>query len=406
MAYNNTFFYDRDNSVDDKYKYIYDFWYNFDPIYYLQLYPDIAGNAYYSIRPYEHYINFGIKEGRIGSPHSSNLYFPIYGSSVNYVSRLNFMQTIDNSLRAIPASENNLAISYNLKFLLTDNLIGNLLKTIEVAGGVKYLKFPDPSNFYQSFVGYAEKYSINKISSNLSEVNLTINNNTYSPELSWRYSSMYSDPNYKDPDTNDPSAINAARSKHVTNFPETYKGYSASYDKHSIVYNQNTASNLNFKNKIDNFWFAKKYVPANSSAFINTYMDEEYWTKNFYFETKYPFILENEIDVYKVEYKNSFIQNVKYKQNSNTLKQFSLKFENISDNECRAILFFLEKKCGYRRFIYEFPIFMKKDKVFICNQWNHVFKYKNCHDITMQLIEDPNPNITYGGFGTPKPYLL
>lgn len=401
MAYNNTFFYDRDSSVDDKYKYIYDFWYNFDPIYYLQTYPDVAGNPSYSIRPYDHYINFGIKEGRIGSPHSANLYFPIYGSSVNYVSRLNFMQTIDNSLRAIPASENNLAISYNLKFLLTDNLIGNLLKTIEMAGGVRYLKFPDPSNFYKSFIGYVEKYSINKISSNLSEVNLIINNNSYSPELSWRYSSMYGSPHYKDPDTNDPSIINSARTNNYINhtFPENYT-HNTAYEKNSIVYYFDQVTRGDFK--LDSFWFAKKQVPAR--PFYAYVLDEEYWTKNFYFETKYPFILENEIDVYKVDYKNSFVQNVKYKQNSNTLKQFSLKFENISDDECRAILFFLEKKYGYKRFIYEFPIFMKKDKVFICNQWNHTFKYKNCHDITMQLIEDPNPTIFYGPSG--KPYLI
>ena len=45
-----------------------------------------------------------------------------------------------------------------------------------------------------------------------------------------------------------------------------------------------------------------------------------------------------------------------------SLKKLPLKFDNIDDIECRSILFFLEKKCGYRRFIYEYPIFLKENK--------------------------------------------
>ena len=144
MAYNNNFFYDRDNSVDDKYKYIYDL----------------------------------------------SSYEPIYGSSVSYNSRLNFLQTIDNSLKILPASENNLNIAFNLKFLLNDDFVGNLLKTIEVAGATKYLKFKDPSNLYKDFIGYVEKYSVNKTSANLSEVNIELKNYGTAPEFTWRTSSI------------------------------------------------------------------------------------------------------------------------------------------------------------------------------------------------------------------------
>ena len=48
------------------------------------------------------------------------------------------------------------------------------------------------------------------------------------------------------------------------------------------------------QNKIDNFWFAKKDVPSyfnsnlhDSNGIFFKNMNEEYWTKNFYFETKY-----------------------------------------------------------------------------------------------------------------------
>jgi phage-related protein len=336
MAYNNEFFYDRDVSVDSKYKYT-----------------DLTA------------------------------YSPIYGSSVNYESRLNFLQTIDNSLKILPASENNLSITYNLKFLLKDVEVGNLLKTIEIAGATKYLKFKDPSSFYLAFVGYVEKYSVNKTSENFSEVNITASNYGLVPEFKWQTSSLFPLPwgffNY-----GSPSGPNPSKSKHSIIYHDPY-------DNYYFVPDENTVPRS--RSKILNYWWCKKDHDAQPYNANIKNLNNELWTKNFYFETKYPFVLENEIDVYKVDYKNSFIQNIKYKQNSNVLKQFSLRFENISDVECKAMLLFLEKKSGYRRFIYEFPDFMKKHKVFVCNRWNHLFKYKNSHDVTLQLIEDPNPNI-------------
>ena len=400
MAYNNSFFYDRDNSVDDKYKYVYDL----------------------------------------------SIYKPIYGSSVNYLSRLNFLQTIDNSLKVLPASENNLNITFNLKFLLDDDSVGNLLKTIEVAQGTKYLKFSDPSNIYKEFVGYVEKYAVNKTSANLSEVNITLNNYGISPEFLWRTSAIIAPQDvsfYREIKRTAFVPINSIYAGEDV-WPPYYPGTSFDYKRHDVVYysnyeakKQNGGNNIfiiginpnpnpnaqigtfysepittantppKSKTKMDDFWFCYKDYPKISYNvnYNNTHdyyrkvfaadINADYWTKNFYFQTKYPFVLENEIDIFKMDYKNSFIQNVKYKQNTNVLKQFSLRFENIEDDECRAMLLFLEKKCGYKRFIYEFPIFMKKNKVFICNNWNHVFKYKNCNDITLQLIEDPNPNVFY-----------
>jgi phage-related protein len=341
MAYNNEFFYDRDNSVDSKYKYV-----------------DLTS------------------------------YSPIYGSSISYESRLNFLQTIDNSLKILPASENNLNIKYTLKFLLKDSSVGDLLKTIEIAGATRYLKFKDPSSFYKAFVGYVEKYSVNKTSLNFSEVNIDLSNYGLSPEFNWSRSSFFNIPYnyflYSGP--------NVAKPKHSIVYYSNYDFGASSYVDANTP--PKTAS------KISNFWWCKKDHNAesyNAGNFLGgsfyKNINTENWTKNFYFETKYPFILENEIDVYRMDYKNSFIQNVKYKQNTNVLKQFSLRFENISDDECKAMLLFLEKKCGYRRFIYEFPEFMKKHKVFVCNRWNHSFKYQNSHDVTLQLIEDPNPNV-------------
>ena len=163
-----------------------------------------------------------------------------------------------------------------------------------------------------------------------------------------------------------------------------------SYKRHEFVYIDPETIPLakNFTgSKIDNFWFAKNNIAANTSFSL------ENWTKNFFHDHKLPFTLSNELDFYKMDFKNSFIQTIKHKNNSNALKRVSLKFDNIDDIECKSILFFLEKKCGYRRFIYEYPIFLKESKVFICTKWTHTFKYENSHLIDMELIEEPNPNI-------------
>ena len=97
MEYKNPYFYNRDSSIDPQYKYI-------------------------------DYIDI----------------MPMYGSSVSYNSRINILQTYDNKLKIVPSSANSLEIKYNLKFLLDNAQTGNLLKTIEVAGGFKYLKFNLP----------------------------------------------------------------------------------------------------------------------------------------------------------------------------------------------------------------------------------------------------------------------
>jgi phage-related protein len=292
----------------------------------------------------------------------------VYGSSVSFSSRLNYMQTIDNSIKVIPASENNIVVKYNLIFLLNNQLTGELLKSIEAAQAHKFLVFKDPSRMYKDIIGYVEDYSVNKTSLNLNEVKISVVNTIKSPLFNWRTSSYLED-----------------ISVETTAFSP-----SLFYKKYDFIYleDESTASltTLNKQNKINNFWFARKDISPSQFNIAD-------WSKSFIYETELPFELVNQIDVFKSDYKNSFVQNIKFKNNTNVLKSYDIKFTNIDDRTCRSILFFMEKKCGYRRFIYDFPIFLKKHKVFICTEWSHTFKYFNCHDLTLKFVEDPNPNI-------------
>jgi phage-related protein len=284
---------------------------------------------------------------------------PIYGSSVTFSSRVNFLQTIDNSIKVQPNSENNLIVKFNLKFLLTDLETGSLLKTIEMSKGTKYLKFSDPSDFYESFTGLCQDYKLTKESKNLNLVEIVLINNHSAPIFNWSKSSFL---------------------KNINNQNNLFST-SKAYNKYDIIYHEDLSYFLG--NKSDNFWFAKKNVATNNQFSLNNF------TKNFFYETKYPFEVSNALDVKSIEYKNSFSQYVNQKTNVNTLKNFPIKFENISDLQARSILFFLEKKMGYRKFIYEFPLYFNKNKIFICLNWRHVFNYFDSHEITMELNEDP-----------------
>ena len=324
MAYNNPYFYNRDFSVDPKYNYVYDL----------------------------------------------SIYKPIYGSSVSFESRLNYTQTVNNALKILPSSENNVSIKYNLRFFLNDLEAGNLLRTIEIAGGYKYLKFYDPSNIYKDMIGLVEDYSINKQSTNLNEVYINLNNYTKASIFNWKTSSLLR--------LNSDELI-----PYHQKSSKIWNKYDFTYIDPSVTTLAKNYSN----NKIDNFWFAKNNINSNSTFNLNE------WSRNFIYDFKFNFNLNNKFDFYQLDYKNSFVQNIKYKTNSHSLKQFSHKFENIDDVQCRSLLFFLEKKSGYRRFLCDFPLFLNKNKVFICTKWNHTFKYSNCHDIEITLVEDPEPNM-------------
>jgi phage-related protein len=288
-----------------------------------------------------------------------SIYKPIYGSNVSFSSKVNFLQSVDNSLKIQPNSENNLIAKFNLRFLLNDLMTGNLLKTIEISGGTRYLKFIDPSSFYDDFNGLILDYKVSKQSKNLNVVEIYLINNYSSPIFNWTKSCFLKN-------------INIANNSHTP---------SRSYSKYDIVYNDNSAYKL--QNNTDNFWFANKDIPSNMAFSLDNF------TKNFIHETKYPFELSNSLDIKAVEYKNSFTQYVRDKTNINTLKNFPMRFESISDLQCKSILFFLEKKLGYKKFIYEFPLFFNKNKIFVCLNWKHTFNYFNSHEITLELNEDP-----------------
>jgi len=288
---------------------------------------------------------------------------PIYGSSVSFNSRLNYLPAADNSLKLLPSSENSLVSKFNFKYLLSDDVLKTFLYKIENAEGYKNLKFANIDGMYENIIGLVEDYSVNKLNNNINQLNISISSYFKAPIFNWKTSSFLSLS----------SNLEYSSTKNYQKYEFAYfdpKKYSQ-YDGE--------------KNKIDNFWFAKEdIIAANDQKF-----DTTKWTKVFNHDSKLPFDFQNKYDFYQMDYKNSFLQNIKYKENANVLKKFEFKIENISDVQCRSILFFLEKKCGYRRFVYKFPFMFSAYRVFVCIDWSHTFKYYDCNDIVATFVEDP-----------------
>lgn len=71
------------------------------------------------------------------------------------------------------------------------------------------------------------------------------------------------------------------------------------------------------------------------------------------------------------------------------LLNLDLEFNNRSDSECRAILHFLEQHYGCRPFRLKLPAPYEKTRNFVCQEWSHVYNYKDNHSIKIKIEEYP-----------------
>jgi phage-related protein len=67
----------------------------------------------------------------------------------------------------------------------------------------------------------------------------------------------------------------------------------------------------------------------------------------------------------------------------------SYTYKNITDDQLKCMLHFLERKGGYRRFEHQIPSLYDRPKVYYCPQWSHTWISYNSNDLTVELIEDP-----------------
>jgi phage-related protein len=293
------------------------------------------------------------------NPISSLTYIPTYGSRVQFSCNTNKYETSDGYFNQIPLSINSLTAKFDLKFDLNEEESKKLINFIENKNGVYDITFSDSSSIYKNIDGFCTEYAINRINRNHYEIAISLDVKDVPNLFNW-YSMSYVKPNYKTWSNN------------------------ILYKKYDIVQYNTT----NILNKLNSFYYCG--YNHNSKEGIDTEPGDSIspWRQDFFFEPDLAMQNSVNLKVEKINFKNSFSQNIKTKKNIATT-DFTYKFSNITTQKARAILHFLENKGGYRRFRVNMDSVYNKPKVFYAPSWNHTWKFEDSHDIEVQLIEDP-----------------
>jgi phage-related protein len=293
------------------------------------------------------------------NPISSLTYIPTYGSRVQFSCNTNKYETFDGYFNQIPLSINSLTAKFDLKFDLNEEESKKLINFIENKNGVYDITFSDSSSIYKNIDGFCTEYAINRINRNHYEIAISLDVKDVPNLFNW-YSMSYVKPNYKTWSNN------------------------ILYKKYDILQYNTT----NILNKLNSFYYCG--YNHDSKEGIDTEPGDSIspWRQDFFFEPDLAMQNSVNLKVEKINFKNSFSQNIKTKKNIATT-DFTYKFSNITTQKARAILHFLENKGGYRRFRVNMDSVYNKPKVFYAPSWNHTWKFEDSHDIEVQLIEDP-----------------
>ena len=285
---------------------------------------------------------------------------PVYGSRVEYISKVLAYETDNSYSNMIPSSLNNLSVSYKVRYDTNESGCMKLANFFESKEGHKSFIFsPDNSGIYKGNQSFCENYAINYINNNHYEFAVDISVDQAPSFFNWRSSYFLNN---------------------IDNLDQRVWSNGESYKKYDIIY-----SGIN-ANKLNNFFYCSGdhlSSDSNSPTGVNSA-----WTQEFFFSPDIGLQNDVTIQVSKLDFKNSFPLRIKTKKNAAKF-DISYKFTNIDDRQLLCMLHFLENKAGYRKFRHQIPAVYNRPKVYHCPQWTHTWKYKNHHDLDVSLIEDP-----------------
>lgn len=121
-------------------------------------------------------------------------------------------------------------------------------------------------------------------------------------------------------------------------------------------------------------------------------MSPEYWTRDFTWKPSLGLTVDQKPRMQEISMGKGYSQ--VYGDGINeSLLQLDLTFENRDDEECKAILHFLEQHKGYIPFVFTPPAPYDRKRGFVCQKWSHNYVYKNNHSIKVKF-EEHSLNIT------------
>lgn len=286
---------------------------------------------------------------------------PTYGTTVSFEADNLRFDTNDGYFQLIPNGINSLKAKFNLKYQTNEDGAKKLTRYYENSEGVSPLVISTDNNIYNDITGYCTEYSINHINNQNYEFNASMEVLESPGNLNW-------------------SGLN-----YLNNEFKEWED-SVNYKKDDVIYSQ--VNDL----KINNFFYCKEdhlSSISNSPSGINSA-----WSQDFDW---YPDQgLTNSVKFENAQHGFGYSVYSKIKKNT-ALVPVNYTFSNITTQQLKSMLHFLENKQGCRRFKHQIPSVYNRPKVYYCDSWSHTMVYENTHNLQVSFTEDPLGVIPKGG---------
>ena len=293
---------------------------------------------------------------------SGMAFTPVYGSQVSFEAKNHKYNTDNFYYNLIPLSVDSLTANFKVRYDVNESGARKLATFFESKSGFRPLEFtPDNSNIYRTVSGFCDNYAINFINNQHFEVAASVNVDRAPTLLNWKNGNF-------------------------ANVPFQAWLPARSHKKYDVVYYRFNPDGTENENKLENFYYCSGDHTASETN--SPTGAESLWTQNFFFEPDIGTKNDVKIKADVLRYQNSFAQHLKTNENIATF-DMSYTYNNITDHQLKAMLHFLERKGGYRRFEHQIPSVYNQPKVYYCPTWSHTWNYFNSNNLTVDLVEDP-----------------
>lgn len=278
---------------------------------------------------------------------------PTYGSAVAFQADNLRFDTDDGYFKVIPNGINSLKAKFSLKYQENEEGARKLTRYYENSKGVDPIIIRTDNSIYNDITGYCTEYSINHVNNQNYEFNAMLEVLESPGNLNW-------------------TGLN------YLNYDFKKWTYNTEYKKHDVIYAEvNDIKTNNF------FYCAEDHLSSVSNSPIE---DGSPWSQEFYWNPDQG--LTNSVKFENPKHGFGYSIYDKIKKNT-AIVPLNYNFSNITTQQLKSMLHFLENKEGYRRFKHQIPSVYNRPKVYYCDSWNHTMVYDNTHNLQLSFTEDP-----------------
>ena len=288
---------------------------------------------------------------------------PSQGSFVEFGSRDLSIETDNNYLNIVPIGINNLTASFNMSYEVSEESAQKVVNFLESKEGVESVDFDTDPTIYRKINGYCTNYSLNQTDADNYLVQAIFDVTEAANHFFW------TGLNFLDPEPRSSS----------------YKPNRWKYKKDDVVYDQREEGL--YKDRMNSFYYCTKDHDSSDDT-VDYLRDSEYFTQDFFWAPDVGQSNSVEIDVSRFGDAHGVPVRRKIKDNIATFP-LEYQFKNITTEQLKSMLHFLESKGGYKRFKHKIAGVYNRPKLFICRKWRHTWNTFDSHTLQVTLEEDP-----------------